>query len=87
VGRRKAASSPKRARRKELDADQSGQADRREAISSPISSLAVFDGRRCCGFLLPRGKQGVEAFNADDHSIGVFPDLKAAANAVYEAAS
>jgi hypothetical protein len=31
---------------------------------------------------LLRGKAGVEAFDADDRSLGVFPDMKTAAAAV-----
>jgi hypothetical protein len=38
--------------------------------------------KRCLGFLLPRGKQGIEAFNIDTQSLGVFPDMKSAADAV-----
>jgi hypothetical protein len=32
--------------------------------------------------LLPRGKQGVEAFDADERSLGIFPDQKTAAAAI-----
>ena len=35
--------------------------------------LAVYDGRNCVGHLLHRGKSGVEAFDADDNSLGLFP--------------
>ena len=44
--------------------------------------LAVYDGRTCLGFLLPRGKQGVEAFDHDDKSLGIFPTQKSAADAL-----
>jgi hypothetical protein len=37
--------------------------------------------------LLSRGKQGIEAFDADHRSLGLFVDALAAANAVSEAAS
>jgi len=46
--------------------------------------LAVCDGRDCIGFLLKRGGGSVEAFTADEHSLGTFPDLKTAANALSE---
>jgi hypothetical protein len=44
--------------------------------------LAVYDGQVCLGHLLLRGKAGVEAYNTDDRFLGVFPNLKAAADAV-----
>jgi hypothetical protein len=47
---------------------------------------SVYDGRQCLGHLLPRGKQGVEAFDANDRSLGLFTDAKAAAGAVWAAA-
>ena len=47
-----------------------------------MQALAVYDGQRCIGRLLPRGKQSVEAFDADDKSLGIFPDQKTAAAAV-----
>jgi hypothetical protein len=45
----------------------------------------VCDGRTCVGHIA-RGKHGVEAFDADDKSLGIFPDEKAAADAVSAAA-
>jgi hypothetical protein len=36
-------------------------------------TLAVNDGRRCVGFILPRGKTGFEAFDRDERSRGLFP--------------
>jgi hypothetical protein len=45
---------------------------------------AVYDGQRCIGHVLSRGKLGVEAFDAGDVSLGIFPNMKAAANAVSE---
>jgi hypothetical protein len=44
--------------------------------------LSVYDGTRCIGHLMLRGQQGVEAFDSDDRSIGLFPDVRAAADAV-----
>jgi hypothetical protein len=36
------------------------------------SWLAVTDGRACIGHILHRGKRGIEAFDGDDRSIGIF---------------
>jgi hypothetical protein len=57
-----------------------GQRKLREVYTTPL--LSVYDGRQLLGFLLPRGKQGVEAFSADDRSLGVYPDQRSAAAAV-----
>ncbi len=47
-----------------------------------MQALAVYDGRVCIGFLLPRGKQGIEAFDSDTKSLGVFPNQQTAADAI-----
>ena len=47
-----------------------------------MQALAVFDGRECIGHLLPRGKAGIEAYDRDDVSLGLFPNQKTAADAV-----
>jgi hypothetical protein len=44
--------------------------------------LSIFDGRKCIGHLLVRPHSGVEAFDSDDRSLGLFPDVSAAADAV-----
>jgi hypothetical protein len=44
--------------------------------------LSVFDGRRCVGHILSRGKQGYEAFDGDHRSLGVFDTQAAAAAAI-----
>jgi hypothetical protein len=44
--------------------------------------LSVYSGRKCVGFLLERGKTGVEAFDAEQRSLGVFTTLREAANAI-----
>lgn len=44
--------------------------------SSPMK--AVIAGERCIGHLLKRGREGVEAFDADTKSLGTFPTDKAA---------
>jgi hypothetical protein len=51
-----------------------------------FQAIAVYAGQTCLGFLLPRDKSGIEAFDADEHSLGLFPDQKSAAAAVSEAA-
>jgi hypothetical protein len=57
---------------------------RRDATSphTTLSTLSVYDGRCHIGFLLLRGRAGVEAFDADDRSLGLFPDMKTAADAI-----
>jgi hypothetical protein len=44
--------------------------------------LTVYDGQRCVGFILRRGKLGYEAFTADDRSVGIFRTQHEAANAL-----
>jgi hypothetical protein len=46
----------------------------------PMSS--IYDGQICIGFILKRSKAGVEAFDADCISLGIFPTELDAANAV-----
>jgi hypothetical protein len=46
------------------------------------SILSVYDGQRCIGFLMPRGREGWAAFNCDDELLGLFPDQASAANAI-----
>jgi hypothetical protein len=43
------------------------------------SFTSVYDGTRCLGHLLERGKTGWEAFDADDKSLGLYPSQKQAA--------
>jgi hypothetical protein len=49
---------------------------------SSVSSLSVYDGRTCVGFILNRGKLGFEAFTADQRLVGVFKTAREAANAI-----
>lgn len=63
-----------------------GQRGCTEANLDPVGLQSVYDGRLCIGFLLSRGKLGIEAFNADDTSLGLFPDQASAVNAVADAA-
>jgi hypothetical protein len=46
--------------------------------------LAVYAGQQCIGFLMRRGKAGVEAFDVEDRSLGLFPDQRAAIAAISE---
>jgi hypothetical protein len=50
--------------------------------ATQVGFLSIYAGQRCLGHLLPRGRQGVEAFDADDRSLGIFPDQKSAADAI-----
>ena len=49
--------------------------------------LSVYDGQECCGFLIRRPRRGVEAFDRDENSLGIFPSEVEAANAVLDSAS
>ena len=44
------------------------------------SMLTVYDGQRCVGFVLNRGKAGYEAINDNDRSIGAFATQRDAVN-------
>jgi hypothetical protein len=60
---------------------------RQDDLSDALGLLAVYAGTECAGFLLPRGKSGVEAFDADNRSLGIFADQKSAADAIFARAS
>jgi hypothetical protein len=47
--------------------------------------FAVYDGRICIGFILPRGTTGFEAFTLEEKSLGLFKSEGKAANAIEEA--
>jgi hypothetical protein len=40
--------------------------------------VSIYDGQRCLGFILARGKTGFEAFAADERSLGLFQSQKEA---------
>jgi hypothetical protein len=44
--------------------------------------LSIYEGQRCIGFLLNRGRTGWEAFDADEVSLGIFPTQQAASDAI-----
>jgi hypothetical protein len=50
------------------------------ASSSPL--LSIYDGQLCVGFVFARGKQGFEAFDTDQHSLGTFASHREAATAI-----
>jgi hypothetical protein len=51
--------------------------------ASPM--MTIYSGQKCIGFLLRRGREGVEAFTADEISIGKFASVKEATSAVSNA--
>jgi hypothetical protein len=59
--------------------------DREHSSEAGETALqAVYSRQRCIGFLLSRGKLGFEAFGANEKSLGIFPNEKAAADAISE---
>jgi hypothetical protein len=50
-----------------------------KAANNPIS---VYSGQQCVGYLIRRGKIGVEAFSPGDQSLGVFKEQRDAIRAV-----
>jgi hypothetical protein len=44
--------------------------------------IPVMVGRACAGFLINAGARGVEAYDRNEQSLGVFADVMAAAAAV-----
>jgi hypothetical protein len=49
---------------------------------APAKLLSVYDGQRCAGFILARGKDAFEAFDPDERSLGVFATTSEAASAI-----
>ena len=50
------------------------------ARSSPL--LSAYDGQRCLGLVLARGKLGFEALDCDEHLLGIFSTQSEAATAI-----
>jgi hypothetical protein len=48
--------------------------------------VPIIAGQVCVGFLIKRGREGVEAFDWDERSLGLFPGPIEAANAVEKSA-
>jgi hypothetical protein len=45
--------------------------------AAPSSSmLALYEGQRCIGHLIVRGKSGFEAYDIEDRSLGVYPSQR-----------
>jgi len=42
----------------------------------------VYDGARALGLLYSRGKLGIEAYDAETRSLGIFPHQKSAADTI-----
>jgi hypothetical protein len=53
-------------------------------INGTPPMLSIYDGRDCVGFLISRGKQGVELFDRDQKSIGIFASQHEAIAAISE---
>jgi hypothetical protein len=51
-----------------------------------LTMQPVYDGPACIGFIYMCGRLGVEAFDADTRSLGIFVNSKTAAEAVVRAA-
>jgi hypothetical protein len=47
-----------------------------------MQALSVYDGQTCIGHLLPKGKSGIAAYDADDRLLGLFPTQRDAADAL-----
>jgi hypothetical protein len=65
------------------------QVNQDEAKRKPAadrSLVTVYDGRDCVGHLIRRGAAGVEGFDINDQSVGLFENDDAAAAAVWRAA-
>jgi hypothetical protein len=48
------------------------------AKPAPVPLVSIYDGQRCLGFILARGKAGFETFAANEQSLGLFPSQKEA---------
>jgi hypothetical protein len=56
-----------------------------QQLGAPRHSwCSVYDGQRCLGHVISRGRDGVEAFDRDDKSIGTFPTQRVAVAALME---
>jgi len=55
-------------------------------VKPETGMLSVYDGQRCLGHIVQRGKCRFEAFDLDDNSLGTFPTDHEAADAVTRAA-
>jgi hypothetical protein len=51
-------------------------------LAATAMLFSVYDGQRCIGFIIARGKLGFEAFDHDERALVVFPSKKLASVAV-----
>jgi hypothetical protein len=68
-----------------VTAQQHGGRDLAAAVTPPL--VPVMNGGACAGFLVNLGPHGLEAFDRDEKSLGVFPDAISAATAVKKSAA
>jgi hypothetical protein len=87
VARRKAVRPTSPKARKPRARISSAKSRSRDATPDILAMQAVYSGTTCLGFLYSRGRLGVEAFDSDTRSLGIYPDQRAAADAVSKAAS
>ena len=57
----------------------------RPSVERGTQITSIYDGRQCVGFVLARGRVGFEAFDASEHSLGVFKTQAAAINELTKA--
>jgi hypothetical protein len=65
---------------------QVNQDDTKRKTAADRSLVTVYDGRDCVGHLIRRGAAGVEAYDINDKSVGLFENDDVAAAAVWRAA-
>ncbi len=58
------------------------RAGRRQRPEAAIQRTAVYDGRKCVGSIIVRGKTDYEAFDRDKRSVGVFKTQREAVGAI-----
>src|SRR5262249_10847377 len=68
-----------------LDAQQHSEREPAAAVTPRL--VPVMSGGGVAGFLMNLGVHGVEAFDKDEKSLGVFPDVISAATAVEKSAA
>ncbi len=59
----------------------------RQDRESKPTMLSVTDGRECIGHIISRGRDGWEAFDAGDRTLGLFRTMQQAAAAIPEIAN
>jgi hypothetical protein len=55
------------------------------ALANRADWFAVYDGQTCIGHFISRGRQGIEAFDAEERSLGLFATRREAFRAVSKA--